>query len=343
MDYYKILGVDKTASQDEIKKAYRKLAIKYHPDKNPGNKEAENKFKEVAEAYEILSDENKRNEYDRFGSVGNNNRINPEDLFRDIFGNHRGFNPFEDLFGNASHRRSAAAKGQTLYTNVEITLEESYTGCNKEISIDSFDICTECNGTGGEYSKCDKCDGSGMFVQRSGFMVMQQTCPKCNGSGKIISKKCNKCSGSGYTSKKAPLSIAIPQGITDNCNLRIQGKGYPGKNNGPTGDLIVNITIKEDNTIKRIDDDIIYTYKIKPSDIICGSNHQIEIFKNKINFSINALYDMTNPIIIKNKGFKNLRANKYGNLIICLSLDIPKNNISEELKNKLIDLEKLMY
>jgi len=347
MDYYKTLGVDKNATQEQIKKAYRKLAIKYHPDKNQGNKDAENKFKEVSEAYEVLSDENKRREYDQFGRVGNNGpRMSPEDLFRDIFGGFGdGFGPFGSMFGqrNKSNFSSMRQDGKMNNIHLTISLEEAYYGCSKEIEIDAFDSCKACNGEGGEISKCSHCNGTGMQIQQNGFMTIQSTCRYCGGIGKTIIKKCNKCNGLGFTSKKEKLKINIPKGADDGNNLRVPNKGFPGKNGGNFGDLIISLHLKEDLLYKRIDNDLIYTCNVKMSEILCGANKIIKIFKDDISFTIKELYDISKPIIIENKGFKDLRFNNYGNLIICLNILLPDKKISNENKDALLKLEKLIY
>lgn len=351
MNYYNILGINKTASQEEIKKAYRKLAIKYHPDKNPGNKEAENKFKEISEAYEILSDENKRREYDQFGSVRGNNRphMSPEDIFKSFFGaggqNPFGFNPFESIFGKQRNNQNYAnmpLQGNINTINVNITLEDAYYGCTKDILIDSFNTCSACHGEGGDKHTCPVCNGSGTHIQQHGFMTVQTTCPQCNGQGKLIIKKCNKCNGSGFTITKESIKINIPAGANNDIQLRVAGKGYPGKNGGNHGDLIISLNVEDNIKFTRNNDDLIYMCHVKPSDILCGNTKNIQIFNENISFNIPELFDITQPIIIPNKGFKNVKTAISGYLIIYLNILLP-NKLSPGNKQKLLDLEKIIY
>jgi molecular chaperone DnaJ len=235
------------------------------------------------------------------------------------------------------------SQGKPVHKSVTISLQESYYGCSKEIDVDEFTECSSCNGNGGELQTCQYCHGNGVRIQQNGFMTIQTTCDKCGGAGKIISKRCSVCNGTGYNSKKSKITINIPKGIDNGISLRISGKGYPGKNGGQSGDLIVTINIKEELTLKRINDDLLYTYNIKLSDILCGSTKSIDIFSEKIKFTIDKLYDISKPIIIENKGFKSIRGNHYGNLIICLNLMLPNKELSEDTKNKLVELEKEIY
>ena len=352
MDYYNILGINKNASQDEIKKAYRKLAIKYHPDKNPGDKEAEKKFKDVAEAYSILSDTNKRAEYDKFGSVGNtHNNINPEDIFKDIFGAfgggfHSPFGSFNSPFGSSFNNRNQnqPIPGENEYLELEISFKEAYLGCSKDISIHKYHNCEKCNGKGGEISTCKHCNGQGMIVNRNGFTIIQQTCPYCHGTGQSVNKKCNTCNGTGYTSETSTIKINIPAGVSSGNKLRVPDCGYPGKNNGPNGSLFVIIKCpSEYNNFDRNNNTLILKYDVNFADIILGSSQTIDLFGKQFNFDIPKKYDISKPLIFKNKGFNDIRTNIKGDFIICLNLKVPTKNITKELELQLKDLVKKLY
>lgn len=259
-DYYEVLGVDKSASADDIKRAYRRLAIKYHPDKNPDNKEAEAKFKECAEAYEVLSDPDKRSRYDQFGHAGlqgagvhDFSRMNVEDIFGalnldDILGDF-----FGGAFGGRSRRsaRSGPRKGYDLETVVQLTLNDVASGVEKSIEFTRQDICEECNGSGSAKgsspSKCPVCGGSGQVARSGmgGFFQMVSPCPQCKGAGKVITNPCKKCKGSGRVPKKRLVTIKIPAGVHEGQSVRVAGEGEPGFNNGPRGDLYCYVKVKE--------------------------------------------------------------------------------------------------
>ena len=254
MDYYQILGIDRNCSQDDIKKAYRKLAIKYHPDKNPSNKEAEEKFKQITEAYEVLSNPEKKQQYDMFGSIDNNN-FNGRDPFNpfDIGGMFTG--GWQDLFNGMRDRSSRyprAVKGKDVKINLNIDLEESYKGSVKHINCDIFHICDHCDGEGGTFQQCGHCRGTGMSTMARGGMMFSHTCEYCGGNGKLLQNKCQNCNGTGYTSTKESTTINIPQGIDNGNLLRVAGKGYPGKNGGQTGNLYIQINLKLLNLLQVI-------------------------------------------------------------------------------------------
>ena len=260
-DYYEVLGVDKNADEATIKKAYRQLAKKYHPDMNPGDKEAEKKFKEASEAYAILSDAEKRRQYDQFGHAAfeqggggaggfggfDFNGGDMGDIFGDIFG---------DLFGGGGRSRRAAnngpMKGANLRASVTITFEEAVFGCEKQLELNLKDECTTCHGTGAKPGTtpetCPKCGGKGqvVYTQESLFGMVRnvQTCPDCGGTGKIVKEKCPNCRGAGYTSSRKKIAVTIPAGIDDGQSIRIREKGEPGVNGGPRGDLLVEVNVQ---------------------------------------------------------------------------------------------------
>ena len=264
-DYYEVLGVDRSADDATIKKAYRQLAKKYHPDANPGDKEAEAKFKEASEAYAVLSDSEKRRQYDQFGHAAFDggaggagaggfdfSGMDFGDMFGDIFG---------DFFGGGSRRGASNGpmKGANLRTSVRITFEEAVFGCEKEIDMVLKDECTTCGGTGAKPGTspetCTKCGGKGkvVFSQQSLFGMVQnvQTCPECNGSGKIIKDRCTSCRGTGYTSSRKKIKVSIPAGIDNGQSVRIREKGEPGVNGGPRGDLLVEVIVSSHPIFQR--------------------------------------------------------------------------------------------
>ena len=286
-DYYEVLGVSKTASDSELKSAYRKLAKKYHPDVNPGDKEAEAKFKEATEAYSVLSDAEKRRQYDQFGHAAfeqggggaggfggfDFNGADMGDIFGDIFG---------DLFGGGGRRRAnnGPMKGANLRARVNITFEEAVFGCDKELEIVLKDECTTCHGTGAkpgtQPTTCPKCNGEGQIVytQQSMFGMVRnvQTCPECNGTGKIIKEKCTSCRGTGYTSSRKKIQVSIPAGIDNGQSIRIRDKGEPGTNGGPRGDLLVEVNVARHPIFQRQDILISqgrYTFTFQTDTCVC--------------------------------------------------------------------------
>lgn len=260
-DYYEILGVSKSAAPDEIKKAYRKLALKYHPDKNPDNKEAEDKFKDAAEAYEVLGDSEKRQLYDQYGHAGlKGTDFHSFTGFEDIFSSFGDI--FGDLFGMGGPRqRNAPRRGSDLRYDLETTFKEAAFGCEKKISFQQAESCPTCHGSGGDpdegVATCTACGGSGQITQTQGFFSINVTCARCRGEGKIIKKPCPECTGAGQLKKKKELSLKIPAGVETGSRLRVTGTGEAGYKGGPPGDLYVFIHVKEDKIFTRHNDDIL--------------------------------------------------------------------------------------
>ncbi len=293
-DYYEVLGVDRSASADDIKKAYRKLAIKYHPDKNPGNKEAEEKFKEAAEAYSVLSDAEKKARYDQFGHAGvegagpdfSGGFGNLNDILNDLFGGAfgGGFGGFSGFGGfGGGTRQQRVSRGRDIRVRVKLTLEEIANGVEKEISIEKSVPCTECSGKGAKNSSdiktCPACNGTGE-VQRVtnsflGQTITRSTCQQCNGEGKIISNPCRNCSGSGLVRKRETIKVRIPAGVEAGMQLTLQGQGHAAKNNGINGDLLVVIEEQEHPNLKREGNNLYYTKIISVPDAILGSETEI--------------------------------------------------------------------
>lgn len=341
-DYYETLGVDKSASQDEIKKAYRKLALKYHPDRNPDNKEAEEKFKEAAQAYEILSDMQKRKQYDQLGHAGFEGmgaggpggpgaNMNMDDIFStfgDIFG---------DIFGGGSGgRRHAytssgpqARRGHDLHKTITITLKEAFTGTKQEIKYYRFFTCETCKGKGAkEGSKattCNKCHGSGQINTRQGFFMYSHTCNTCRGEGYIIPNPCSNCSGQSRTQKYDKFTVNIPKGIFNSAELRITGKGDAGVYGGPSGDLFLQVTVLPDKKFTRVENDIEVKVMLTYPQLVFGAQIEIEnIDEAKISLKIPKGCPVDEKLLIPGKGFQKLRSRGRGDLVVITQCHIPR-------------------
>ena len=342
-DYYDVLGVSKTATEDEIKKAYRSLAKKYHPDLNPNNKEAEEKFKEVNEAYETLSDQTKRSNYDQFGHAGAQgfNGFNGAGGFSGS-----GFGGFEDIFssffggGRTSNVRNSnrPRQGDDLEQSITIEFQESIDGCKKQIKITVDDECSACGGTGA-FSKndihvCDRCHGSGSVVveQNSifGRVQTQTTCPKCGGRGQDITKKCEKCNGKGRVRKSKDITVTIPAGIADGMSMRLEGKGQAGYNGGPNGDLYVNVRVKPHKDFKRDGDDIYLEVPISFTQAALGDSIDIPTVYGNVTLKIPAGTQSHTKFRLKGKGAKNVRGGGYGDQYVTVIVEVPTNLNSEE-------------
>lgn len=350
-DYYDVLGVSRSSSPQEIKKAYRKLALKYHPDKNPDNKAAEEKFKEAAQAYEILSDEKKKRQYDQFGHTdfsgmggGAGHGMNMEDIF-DQFGD-----IFGDIFGGntRSTRRSGPEprRGHDLYKELQITLKESFLGISKELAFYHFITCQDCKGRGAETGTsthpCTKCSGSGQINFRQGFFMYSQTCDGCGGNGYTIPSPCQGCNGQSRKQVYDKFTIAIPGGVFDGVELRKVGKGDAGVYGGKTGDLLIRIQIIPDKTFKRLKDDLICYITLTYPQLVLGSQVEIEsIDGSKETIKIPKGCAVGERIIIPGKGFSTLRGKVKGNLIVITKCHIPKK-LSPDSKKLLTQYSKII-
>ena len=332
-DYYEVLGVSKTASDDEIKKAFRTLAKKYHPDMHPGDKECEEKFKEAQEAYAVLSDAEKRKQYDQFGHAAFDGTgggaggfdfsgMDMGDIFGDIFG---------DFFGGGSRRRTndGPMKGSNLRTSVRITFEEAIFGCEKEIEMVLKDECHTCHGTGAKPETtpetCPKCGGKGkvVFTQQSFFGTVQnvQTCPDCGGSGKIIKDKCPDCRGTGYIASKKKIQVSIPAGIDNGQSVRIREKGEPGINGGPRGDLLVEVVVSRHPTLQRQDMNIYSTAQISFAQAALGGEIRIHTVDGDVLYEVKPGTQTNTRIRLKGKGVpslrnKSVRGDHYVDLVV---------------------------
>lgn len=334
-DYYEVLGIPKTATQDEIKKSYRKLAMKYHPDRNPDNKEAEEKFKEAAEAYEMLSNEQKRSQYDQFGHAGMEGMggfgaggMNMDDIFSqfgDIFGS-----MFGEGFGRQQRRTGPEPRrGHDLHKDLSITLKEAYEGISKEIYYYHFANCTICKSSGMEpgtsASQCATCHGMGQVTYQQGFFAFNRPCSACSGQGFTITSPCKSCSGQSRIQKYDTIDAKIPKGIFDGAELRLRGYGDAGIFGGPTGDLILRISIKPDKQYQRVGDNLQCSVMLTYPQLVFGSKVEVEcIDGSKKTIKIPKGCAVGEAITVAGKGFYNLRSKTNGNWIIYTKCHIPK-------------------
>lgn len=332
-DPYNVLGVEKNASAQEIKKAYRKLALQYHPDKNPDNKDAEEKFKEISAAYEILGNTEKREQYDKFGTVGNTNQ-QPDVDFADIFGN-MGFN-FADLFGG--RRRGQATRGQDLRQTIRISFMDAALGCTKSIEIEYPFECPQCKGDGskdGENSyECPTCAGSGKVGRSQGVMQILTTCMACGGKGKRVTIPCSACSGNGRQYKKEKIKINIPAGIDSSTTMRIAGKGLPSDFGGQPGDFYLGIQVSPHKRFQRIGTTIVSEEKIDYIDAILGTKIDVETIHGHVSVKIPAGTQPNSKLRIPEKG---IAKNDH---ILTVVVNLPKT-VSEEQKELLAKLKEM--
>ena len=349
-DYYEVLGVDRGADEATIKKAYRQLAKKYHPDMNPGDKEAEKKFKEASEAYAVLSDAEKRRQYDQFGHAAfeqggggaggfggfDFNGGDMGDIFGDIFG---------DLFGGGRSRRAnnGPMKGANVRTAVRITFEEAVFGCEKQLDLNLKDECTTCHGTGAKPGTspetCPKCGGKGQIVytQQSLFGTVRnvQTCPDCNGSGKIVKEKCADCHGSGYITNRKKIAVTVPAGIDNGQSIRIREKGEPGVNGGPRGDLLVEVQVERHPIFQRQDMNIYSTAPVTFAQAALGGQIHITTVDGDMAYDIKPGTQTDTKIRLKGKGVPSLRnKNIRGDHYVTLVVQVP-TKLNEEAKEYL--------
>ena len=345
-DFYDILGVNRDASDEEIKKAYRKLAMKHHPDRNPDNKDAEEKFKEAKEAYEMLSDPQKKAAYDRYGHAG----VDPSmgagpgaqgfDGFSDAFGD-----IFGDLFGSGGRGgRSNVYRGADLRYNLEITLEEAARGAEKTIRIPTAEECGTCHGSGAkpgtQPKPCPTCNGHGQVRVQQGFFSIQQTCPKCHGSGKIIPEPCRDCGGAGRVKKQKTLEVKIPAGIDDGMRLRHAGHGEPGVNGGPPGDLYVEIHIRKHAVFERDHDDLHCEMPISISTAALGGEIEIPTLEGMARLKIPAETQSGKVFRLRGKGIKNVRSHAHGDLMCHVVVETPVN-LTERQRELLREFEEI--
>ena len=353
-DYYEVLGVDRNASEDDIKKAYRKLAVKYHPDKNPGDKSAEENFKVVGEAYEALSDSQKRAAYNQYGHAAFDPRMragagraggfhDPFDIFREAFGG--GGSIFEDLFGGGrSNDPSGPQRGSDLRYDMEITFEEGANGCEKEISVTKLDECDDCDGTGQESDSkvkvCPACGGRGQVVTARGIFSIAQTCPRCEGAGRVIEKPCKACRGSGRRERTSKIRLKIPAGVDTGARLRSSGNGEGGLRGGPTGDLYVVLHVKPHEIFQREGDDLICEVPISFVQAALGAEIEVPTLNGKALIHVPPGAQNGTVFRLKGKGVKNVQGHGWGDLHVRASVEVP-THLNGEQRAKLQEFAAL--
>ncbi len=333
-DLYDILGVRRDASLDEIKKAYRQLAIKYHPDRNKGDKNAEEKFKEINHAYEVLSDPEKRERYDRFGEAGVGGAGAYADAshfdFGDVFGNAFG-DIFDEFFGGRSRRRSRTAprQGSDILFHLNISFEEAYRGVHKEVRITRSGRCAACGGSGAEPGSgsktCPTCRGAGEVRVSHGFFQMAQTCPTCRGQGTVIDKPCRTCQGTGFVREDRTIEVTIPAGIDTGQKIRVSGEGNAGNHGGPRGDLYLEVTVSEHPLFVREGNDLYLELPVTYSQLALGASIEVPTMEGKVELKIPAGTQPGTKMRLREKGFPSVHGRGRGDQFVILHLEVPKN------------------
>ena len=361
-DYYEVLGVDKKASADEIKKAYRKKAIQYHPDKNPGDKEAEEKFKEAAEAYDVLSNPEKRARYDQFGHAGVSGAagnggpfggfsggMSMDDIFSmfgDIFGGHGGFGGGFGGFGGDGGAQQRRYRGSDLRVKVKLNLKEISTGVEKKFKLKKYVPCSHCHGTGAEGNggteTCPTCNGSGTVIRKQqtilGTMQTRSTCPTCGGEGKIIKNKCKECGGEGIVYGEEVVTVKIPAGVAEGMQLSMSGKGNAGKHNGIPGDLLILIEEEADKELIRDEDDLIYNLLLSFPTAALGGTVEIPTIDGKVKVKIESGTQPGKVLRLRGKGLPSVNGYGTGDLLVNISVYVPET-LSKDEKKALEEME----
>jgi len=354
-DYYELLGVEKTATAEELKKAYRKKAVQYHPDKNPGNKEAEEMFKKVSHAYEVLTDADKRAAYDRygpaafeggggvprgpggFGGAGGGGFHDPFDIFREVFGQGGGGGGgiFEEMFGGGGGR-DGGRDGSDLRYDLEITLEEAARGVEKEISFRKAVACERCDGTGAEPGSrrvtCPTCRGAGQIRRSGGIITFTQTCPTCGGAGTKIEKPCSACRGEGRVAKNTKLNVRIPPGVDTGSRLRSSGNGEAGMAGGQPGDLYIVLSVKEHELFERQGEDLFCEIPIKFTLATLGGTIELPTLFGKASLKIPAGTQSGTTFRLRSKGMPSLRGGHQGDQLVRVHVEVPQSLTSEQRK-----------
>ena len=356
-DYYEVLGVEKGVSQDEIKRAYRKLAVKYHPDKNPGDASAEEKFKELGEAYEVLMDEQKRAAYDRYGHAAfsqgggvprGGGFHDPFDVFRDVFnGGGGGGGIFEQFFGGmggGGGDREGRQRGSDLRHDVQLTLEEVAAGCEKEVELRKLDACQGCGGSGAESGSrsmtCSACQGRGQVVTTRGFFHMAQTCGRCAGTGQVVEKPCRKCGGEGRVESNSRIKLKIPAGIEDGSRLRSSRNGEAGIRGGPAGDLYVVVHVRDHEVFERVEEDLQCELPISFATATLGGEITVPTLGGKAVLKIPAGTQGSTVFKLKGRGLPVLNSTRRGDLLVRVAVEVP-TRLNSEQRRKLEEFAEM--
>jgi molecular chaperone DnaJ len=357
-DYYEILGITRDASDEEIKKAYRKQAIKFHPDKNPGDKAAEESFKELGHAYEVLSDPQKRAAYNQYGHAafdarsrasraggggfGSGNFHDPFEVFREVFGG--GGSIFDEVFGGSRADPSAPTRGEDLRYDMEITFVEAANGCEKEISVSKPERCDNCHGSGVEEGSktqtCGTCHGRGQVVTSRGIFSIAQTCPKCQGTGRVVDKPCRPCQGLGRRDKTSKIKLRIPPGVDTGARLRSNGNGSSGLRGGPSGDLYVVLHVKAHEIFEREGDDLLCEVPVSVVQATLGAEIEVPTLHGKAAIKIPAGTQPGTVFRLKGKGVKNVQGYGHGDLHVRVAVEVPTRLTSQQ-KQKLQEFSEL--
>ncbi len=341
-DYYELLGVSRTATDEEIKKAYRKLAMKYHPDRNQGDKEAETRFKEISEAYEVLSDAAKRQQYDRFGHDGIKSSFGPggfdfsrdfthmsdlQDILGNLFGGEGG-GLFEDLFGGGRRRsRTGPQRGSDLRIGLEIDLEEAAFGSERDIQLPVTEECGDCGGTGAPRGSkpetCRQCGGRGAVVSGGGFFQVRQTCPVCGGAGTVIVNPCKTCEGSGRVKARRQIMLRIPKGVDTGSRLRLAGKGEGGVRGGPAGDLYVVITVRAHELFHRQDNDLLIDWPVAPDVMALGGEVEVPTIDGQAKIKLAAGTENGRVFRLRGRGMPDVDGYSRGSMHVRVIVEVP--------------------
>jgi molecular chaperone DnaJ len=350
-DYYEVLGIEKGASEEEIKKAYRKLAIKYHPDKNPGDKTAEESFKEIGQAYEVLSDPQKRAAYDQYGHAAFDRRASgsgrgggfhdPFDIFREVFG---GGSIFEDFFGGGRQDPSQPQRGDDLRYDLELTFLEAAHGCEKEITVTKPEHCDVCHGTGAEPGSramtCPTCGGRGQVISSRGIFSIAQACPQCRGAGRVVERPCKACRGEGRRERASKIKLRIPAGVDTGSRLRSAGNGEAGGRGGPSGDLYVVLHVKTHEIFQRDGDDLLCEIPVSFVQAALGTEIDVPTLDGKATLHVPPGTQPGAMFRLKGKGVKNVQGYGYGDLHVRIHVEVP-THLSSAQKAKLQEFSQL--